>query len=221
MVEANRETLYWTIGGVALALLALYAISRSSSGSAASTTTTTGGGGVNASALTSQVNTVNADAAKVEETLLNDVTSYATYSTGARSSAFAQQLNSADTQLAAIEAAGTSRYATSIAGAASEYAAGLNALTAEQAQAQATQRTNIQTSNAVTAERVQAGAQKTSSIFGFLSSIASAFTGGIGGLFGGGAYSVPASSQQQPYPVTDPYSAITNAPAPTYSSAVP
>lgn len=70
----SHETLYWTVGGVAIGLIALIAFSSKGSGSGETVSSTPA---ISASDLTSQVNTVNTNSAQVEQTFLNDRTALA------------------------------------------------------------------------------------------------------------------------------------------------
>jgi hypothetical protein len=186
--KAN-PTLYWTIGGVALALLALFAFSKQSGGSASQSTTETPG--VDSSALVSEVNNVNSNAAQVEETLLAAEAGYATTVSNNASQNFADENNTATSELATVENAATSRLANQEGYAAAESENRTNALaqvfdTANTNAAQENE-VNTATSNEVNAVRAQANAQKDSSIFGSITS----FLGGLfsGGIFGGGSSS--------------------------------
>lgn len=102
----KNETLYWTIGGVGLALLALFAMNRGGS-----TTTSSGGGGIDATALTSMTNTVNTSAAAVEEARIAALSDYAVHSSSDQVSAFTVAENTAANELQTVESAKTTRMA--------------------------------------------------------------------------------------------------------------
>lgn len=123
----KNETLYWTIGGVGIALLALWALNSKGS------STTSGGGGISASALTSEVNNVNNNAAAVAMNETNAQAAYATHASTNAVTVFDTLTNTAAQDLATIEGAQTQRLASNNAMQSSEYAAQQNALTAEAA----------------------------------------------------------------------------------------
>lgn len=102
----KNETLYWTIGGVGLALLALFAMSRGGS-----TTTSSGGGGVDAASLTSMTNVVNTSAAAVEEARIGALRDYAIHSSSDQVSAYTVAENTAANELQTVENARTTRMA--------------------------------------------------------------------------------------------------------------
>lgn len=213
----KNETLYWTIGGVAIALLALFAYSQSngggSSSSSSSGTPATAGGGISASALTSEVNAANANAASVEQTLLNDEAQYVTTSTAAQGGAFQSLVSAANSELGTIEGAQTARYAAGVNAAEQEYSANENALTAQFVATQQTAQTqandamnqaiqsqalNVQhheSDNAVTIARIDHSFNLGNFLSGLANSASSFFSGGTGAaLLGvGGSNSTPAA----------------------------
>lgn len=176
----KNETLYWTIGGVAIALLALLAMSRSSGG-AATAPAGAGGGGINASSLVSEVNAANTNATSVENNLLSSETQYVLHSTDAQAGAFQSLVSGAQHELDAIEGAQTARYAAGVNASAQEYADQTNALTTQfvttQNNSLALQEAQIganvahfESDNAVTMERIAKG----SSFSNFMQSLVGA-----------------------------------------------
>lgn len=174
----KSETLYWTIGGVAIALLALLAMSRSSGGAA---TAPAAAGGINASALVSEVNAANTNATSVENNLLSSETQYVLHSTDAQAGAFQSLVSGAQHELDAIEGAQTARYAAGVNASAQEYADQTNALTTQfvttQNNSLALQEAQIganvahfESDNAVTMERIAKG----SSFSNFMQSLVGA-----------------------------------------------
>lgn len=174
----KNETLYWTIGGVAIALLALLAMSRSSGGAA---TAPAAAGGINASALVSEVNAANTNATSVENNLLSSETQYVLHSTDAQAGAFQSLVSGAQHELDAIEGAQTARYAAGVNASAQEYADQTNALTTQfvttQNNSLALQEAQIganvahfESDNAVTMERIAKG----SSFSNFMQSLVGA-----------------------------------------------
>lgn len=163
----KNETLWWTIGGVAIALLALFAMTRNSGGSSSSGGTSSGGG-ISANALVSEVNTVNQTAAAVEADRINAMTTYAVHGSDNQVSVFADLVNAAENQFATVEGAQTSRYVSDNATKLGEYTASENALTAQAALAEEQSVSLAQTKayeniahftsdNAVTVARIQHG----------------------------------------------------------------
>lgn len=193
----KNETLYWTIGGVALALLALLAMSRSNGGGSSAPASTGGGGGVNASALVSEVNAANANATSVENNLLASETQYVLHSTDAQAGAFQSLVSGAQHELDTIEGAQTARYAAGVNAGAQEYAEQTNALTTQfvttQNNALALQEAKIgenvahfESDNAVTAERIAKG----SSFSNFMQSLVGAASNFFSSTTGAGVLGV-------------------------------
>jgi hypothetical protein len=108
----NKDTLYWTVGGVAIALLALYAVSQKGAGTTSRTSTVTPS--VSASNLTSQVNAYNADAAAVTETLLNDSTQYSDTQLSTNAALVANKENNATAVLQANDQMSMTKFADSL-----------------------------------------------------------------------------------------------------------
>ena len=130
----NKDALYWTIGGVAIALLALYAMSRGGSASQS----TSSAPAVNGSALVSEVNNVNSNAAAVEEALLQTQGAYAITDSTNRAASFQNLADMSASELATVQNAATSRYADQLGMAQSEYDAMQNTLSSEFLATQAT-----------------------------------------------------------------------------------
>lgn len=193
----KNETLWWTIGGVAIALLALFAMTRNSGGGGS--TSSHGGGGISANALVSEVNTANQAAAHVEADRINALTTYAVHSSDNQVSVFSDLVHAAENQFATVEGNQTARYVSDNATKLGEYTANENALTAQAALheqetvqlAQTKAYENIAhftSDNAVTMERIQHG----SSFGNFMQSLLGAASSFFGSKTGAAVLGVGA-----------------------------
>ncbi len=228
-MKMSKETLYWTIGGVVLALLALYAATRNSAAGASSGGSSDSGAIVPASTLAAQVSTVNTNAAQVEETLLNDETQFAINSSNVKGAAFQTISNNATAQLQSIEQAATSRLNANDALAGAEFTANQNTLLGEfEATQQTSQNANnnqtalglagiqeniahFESDNATTIARIQHGSSFGNFLNALVGSAGSIFSGlsGLGLKIGGGGGSSSAAPALSAPP-----------PAPSYGSAI-
>jgi uncharacterized surface protein with fasciclin (FAS1) repeats len=188
----KNPTLLWTIAGVALALLALAAISQG--GSSSTTTSSGGGGGISATDLVAETNQYNADATAVEESLI-----------GAQQSVINNTIDNATQQIGLVENAQTARYQTATAGYVSEYQTEANAITSQIEGFQGLQATRANDNAAIQISQNQEQAVQSASMWSGIGNIFGSALGMLGGFFslGGGGNPVTVGA-----PSTSSFSAL-------------